>query len=268
MKGCSNIFETIPKLPTLERAVKIELEHAHGQEEQFLRSSTGLCAILKEISREYGQSYFRFLLWNILGDQERLRSIQHNREELILLATDLIHRIECSLDSAPFVLRLCCQYVLQQFNAKFPHSERGKTIVVGGLVILRVICPALVKPELFGFQPHTAKTLQSGVLIAKLVQHAMRGTTFDPQYDQMSYANEFIHDTKHLLEHFLHDFPTASPPANYRQHSVDLSSHRSSLSTQYSSPRMHPARSTGSYPPKKKFSWRSLWSKKTVSTSW
>ncbi|KAF0686642.1 Aste57867_21566 [Aphanomyces stellatus] len=202
-------FDEIPHLRTFERVVKIELENVHGCEEQFLRASTGLSSEMKDLGHKYGQKYFSFLLSSALCSPSRLADL--NRDQVMALATDIVHRMVSSLEKyAPYVLRLSCAYVLEQFEATFPASTRGTTIVVGGSIILRLVCPTLIKPELMGFEPHTPRSLPNAILLAKLLQHAMRGTQFDVASDELYYANQFIADTKDLVAAYLHSFPSTT----------------------------------------------------------
>ncbi|KAH9135160.1 hypothetical protein AeNC1_013054 [Aphanomyces euteiches] len=202
-------YDDIPHLKTFERVVQIELENVQGCEEQFLRSSTGLSSEMKDLGHKYGQKYFSFLLSGALCSSSRLGDL--NRDQVMGLATDIIHRMVSSLDKyAPYVLRLSCAYILEKFEAAFPNSTRGPTIVVGGCIILRIVCPALIKPELMGFEPHTPRTLPNALLLAKLLQHAMRGTVFDMSSDELYYANDFIATTKDLVAGYLRAFPSTT----------------------------------------------------------
>ncbi|RHY09892.1 hypothetical protein DYB36_002836 [Aphanomyces astaci] len=205
--ACISPFDDIPQLKTFERVVKIELDNVHGCEEQFLRSSTGLSSEMKDLGHKYGQTYFSFVLGGALCSSSRLGDL--NRDEVMALATDIVHRMVSSLDKyAPYILRLACAYILREFEVAFPNSTRGTTIVVGGCLILRLICPTLIKPELMGFEAHTPHTLPNAILLAKLLQHAMRGTHFDVASDDMYYANEFVSKTKDLVSAYLGAFPS------------------------------------------------------------
>ncbi|RHY28325.1 hypothetical protein DYB32_006062 [Aphanomyces invadans] len=209
-------FDDIPQLKTFERVVKIELDNVHGCEEQFLRASTGLSAEMKDLGHKYGQAYFSFLLSGALSPSARLADL--TRDEVMDLATDIVHRMVSSLDKyAPYVLRLSCAYILREFEAAFPNSTRGTTIVVGGCIFLRLICPTLIKPELMGFEPHTPRSLPNAILLAKLLQHAMRGTHFDVASDEMYYANSFVAKTKDLVAAYLRAFPSTKNDLNLKK---------------------------------------------------
>ncbi len=199
-------YEAIPQFSKFARAVKLELDCVKDREDQFLRSSTGLSLMIKDLGQQHGREYFRFLFSDALHLSSHLGGM--NRKQVMNLAKDIIHRMVCSLDEhAPFTLRLCCAYILDKFQSSFPLSTHGTTIVVGGAIILRIMCPALIKPELMGFDAHTSQTLPNAILLAKLLQLAMRGATSDAMRVDLHDADDFIQNTKGLMDAYLRKFP-------------------------------------------------------------
>ncbi|OQS07517.1 hypothetical protein THRCLA_00465 [Thraustotheca clavata] len=193
----------IPQFDKFARVVQIELDRVQNEEEQFLRSSTGLSSSMKDLGHSHGRRYFRFLLGDAIASLDGL-----HRDQVIHLARDIIHRMVSSLDDhAPHLLRLCCAYIMDQFNAQFPHSARGPTIVVGGSIVLRIMCPAIIKPDLIGLDAHPPSALPNAILLAKLLQHSMRGTEFDLASDELYFAKDFVFETKDLFAGYLAAFP-------------------------------------------------------------
>ncbi|OQR83002.1 hypothetical protein ACHHYP_15232 [Achlya hypogyna] len=194
----------IPAFDTFARVVSIELDRVAGEEEQFLRSSTGLSSTMKELGHSLGRKYFSFLLGDAVASLGGL-----SRDHVLRLAKDVVHRMVSSLDDhGPYRLRLATAYILDEFTAAFPQSTRGTTIVVGGSVVLRIMCPAIIKPEILGLPPHAPDALPNAVLLAKLLQHSMRGTEFDVASDELYYAADFIRETKDLFAAYLAAFPS------------------------------------------------------------
>lgn len=167
-------LEDIPQFTEFERALRTELTNTHGQEDLFLRSSTGLSALLKEICHDYASGYFYDLvdrtitMFNALPDDEIA---------LIHCADLFMKRLTQSVDVAPFILRNTCQYMLSAFQELHPSNTNSVSIIVGNFIILRILCPILIKPQklLEGLPEHSPQAQKNAIQIAKLLQNALRG---------------------------------------------------------------------------------------------
>ncbi|EQC41581.1 hypothetical protein SDRG_01542 [Saprolegnia diclina VS20] len=254
----------LPSFETFARVVEIELDRVRGEEEQFLRSSTGLSSTMKDLGHTYGRKYFRFLL----GDAVAALGGLH-RDQVLALAKDVVHRMVSSLDDhAPYRLRLSCAYILDEFHAAFPQSVRGSTIVVGGSIVLRIVCPAIIKPELIGLPPHAATALPNAILLAKLLQHSMRGTEFDMASDDLYFAKDFVAETKELFAGYLAAFPSTKKTGP-----IDVDCDDELLDTMVLTVDTRPTRRAStpalesSPSPKRKFSFRKLFRKESSSSA-
>lgn len=193
-------LQEIPQFIEFERAVKNEFEAAGDQEDLILRSSTALSALLKEIVRQHALPYFRY----IIGDA--LERTTRGIDATITCANSLVSRLCKSTDRAPLVLRSVCQYMLDMFQKHFPSSTNGVRIIVGNFLILRILCPMLVKPQLVGLKPHKARTLGGSILLAKLLQHTLRGTPIESLGPQVDVQNAFIKCYTKRMGVFLNGF--------------------------------------------------------------
>jgi len=78
---------------------------------------------------------------------------------------------------------------------------------VGSLLFLRILCPALIKPEMFDFPAHTAQSLPTGVQIAKVLQHTLSGTPVGDSDPAFNDTNDFIYAFHPYVANFLVRFP-------------------------------------------------------------
>ncbi|GLD94288.1 hypothetical protein PINS_up002899 [Pythium insidiosum] len=197
----------MPRLHAFEDAVRKEITAIGGREELFLRTTSELTTLLRDLSHEHGRAYFRYVLRDVFGETSVL--YDGNRlpqSQVLTLAEGILKRMVRAIHYAPIVLRACTQIMLRAFRDAFPSSSDANAvkIVVGGVLFLRVVCPALIKPESFGFRPHTAASLPVGVQLAKLLQSALRGHSTQPEDAQ------FIATFHPFLESFLTRFPQLS----------------------------------------------------------
>lgn len=197
----------LPKLHEFQRAVQMEIAQADGREEMFLRSSSGLSALFKSLGHEHGRPYFRYVLRDVFGDKSTLYHKPATPDQVREYTKSIVQRLIKALQFAPLVLRAACQFVLREFRKAFPQSRQHATIVVGGVVFLRIVCPALIKPEILGFQPHTARSLPSGVQIAKMLQHTLSGNLLSENQPDFALSNVFITTFQPQVASFLDRFP-------------------------------------------------------------
>uniref|UniRef100_A0AAV1TAD3 Ras-GAP domain-containing protein n=1 Tax=Peronospora matthiolae TaxID=2874970 RepID=A0AAV1TAD3_9STRA len=199
----------VPRLRELERAVKAELKDICGREELFLRSTSELTSLVKKLGRTQGRAYFRYVLRNVFGDKSQLYEMHGppSSKQVAEYAKSVIQRLAKAIHFAPLVLRAGCHYMLTEFRKAFPECKHDARIVVGSLLFLRILCPALVKPEMFDFPPHTTRTLPVGVQIAKVLQHTLSGTPIGDSDPTVDDSNAFIRTFQPYVANFLVRFP-------------------------------------------------------------
>ncbi|TMW55926.1 hypothetical protein Poli38472_008574 [Pythium oligandrum] len=194
-------------LRAFEDAVRKELAGLNGQEDLFLRSTSELSTLLRDVSQEHGRSYFRYALREVFGEHSTLYDGGVTHAQVIKYTQSVVKRLARAIHFAPLVLRVCTQLALREFQVMFPSCKHSERIVIGGVLFLRILCPALIKPEMFGFKPHTSKSLPIGVQIAKLLQLALRGTPTDGHQPEDVASNEFIASFHPYIETFFSRFP-------------------------------------------------------------
>ena len=200
----------LPRLHELECAVQAELKDVQGRGELFLRSTSELALLMKTFGRTQGRAYFRYVLRDVFGETSKLYDAREPPSTGLVCAyaKSIIQRLVKAIHFAPLVLRAGCHYMLTEFRKAFPECKQDVRIVVGSLLFLRILCPALIKPEMFDFPAHTAQSLPMGVQIAKLLQHTLSGTPMGDCSDSaVTDSNAFIYAFQPSVASFLVRFP-------------------------------------------------------------
>lgn len=198
----------LPRLHEFEKAMQMEITQADGREEMFLRSSSGLSALFKTLGHEHARPYLRYALRDVFGDKSTLyhRTAITTPAQVREYAQNVIRRLRKALLYAPLVLRAACKFVLREYRKAFPVSTQHTTIVVGGVVFLRLVNPALIKPEMLGFPPHTVRSLPVCVQIAKMLQHTLSGNLLNENAPECALGNVFITQYQPQVASFLEEF--------------------------------------------------------------
>ncbi|CAI5724855.1 unnamed protein product [Peronospora destructor] len=199
----------LPRLYELECAVQAELEDVQGRGELFLRSTSGLTLLMKKLGCTQGRAYFRYVLRDVFGDKSKLYKARGlpSTGQVCAYAKSVIQRLVKAIHFAPLVLRAGCHYMLTEFRKAFPECKHDVRIVVGSLLFLRILCPALIKPEMFDFPAHTAQSLPTGVQIAKILQHTLSGKLVGESDPAFTDSNAFINAFQPYVANFLVRFP-------------------------------------------------------------
>lgn len=198
----------LPRLHELERAVQAEITDVRGREELFLRSTSELTALMKKLGRSQGRAYFRYVLRDVFGEVPTVQARGPPApKQVCAYAKSVIQRLAKAIHFAPLVLRAGCHYMLTEFRKAFPECKHDARIVVGSLLFLRILCPALIKPEMFDFPAHTAQSLPMGVQIAKILQHTLSGTPVGDSDPAFNDSNSFIYAFQPYVANFLVRFP-------------------------------------------------------------
>lgn len=203
----------LPRLHELERAVRHEIQDVQGREELFLRSTSELTELMKKLGRLQGRAYFRYVLREVFGEKSRLYETTGapSASQVCVYAKSILQRLAKAIHFAPLVLRAGCHYMLTEFRKAFPACKQDSRIVVGSLLFLRILCPALIKPESFDFPEHTPQSLAVGVQIAKLLQHTLSGSPVGDNDAGCRDSNAFIQTFQPFVTNFLVQFPQIRP---------------------------------------------------------
>lgn len=127
------------------------------------------------------------------GIQPTQFDIRQNQYELLTRASKVLKSIFASIDNMSPQLRQFCASVKQQVSAKFPDNNADYK-AVGGFLFLRLICPAMVAPQVYGLLPNNPNETSQRyfVLIAKTLQNLANETLPGTNEEFMAPINEFI----------------------------------------------------------------------------
>ncbi|EGD82365.1 hypothetical protein PTSG_03032 [Salpingoeca rosetta] len=145
-----------------------------------------------------------------------------NYKRLLNLINLVWSSIDHSITSVPAELRFVFHHLHRMVAERFPDSGTAPRTAVVGFFFLRLICPAIMGPQLFGLQvnhpeDNTARTL---ILISKVIQNMANGITFGQKEDYMKDLNAFIGENAQAMEQCL--LHLTSPPPSPIMLDIDL----------------------------------------------
>eukprot|EP00054_Salpingoeca_dolichothecata_P023489 m.156743 g.156743 ORF g.156743 m.156743 type:complete len:1139 (-) comp24699_c0_seq7:130-3546(-) len=140
------------------------------------------------------------------------REIQQNWKKLLANTRLVWNSVLHSIQTCPSELKYLFARLRDMVSVKFSSPE-ARQAVIAGFFFLRLICPAIMGPQLFGLQEHhpednTARTL---TLISKTIQNLANGVSFGAKEPYMLPMNEFITENQDRMRQCLEHI--CSPPA-------------------------------------------------------
>ncbi|KAJ5073228.1 ras gtpase-activating protein [Anaeramoeba ignava] len=216
---CKNlifIFEYVqqPILPLLKQLIEAEIKSTTSEAVLFRGKSTAI-KIISEFCGIYGKYFLEMSIKKPLekvieanktleiypGKVESDEQLKENITELIEYSEIMLNQIFESLYFFPIVLRELNYKLFQITAEKFPSS---RYVIVAGLVFLRLICPAIVAPEIFGLasSPPNKDARRALVLISKVIQSIANGMMFDLK-SPMAVCNPLLEKMIPLTKKFM-----------------------------------------------------------------
>jgi dsDNA-binding SOS-regulon protein len=125
-----------------------------------------------------------------------------NTLELWLVAQKMLKVIVDSERAIPVSVRRILRHVNEEIGARYGDLTQYRAI--GGFYFLRLICPALMAPQVYGLleePPHPMAQRQL-ILIAKVIQNLANDTMPGAKEEYMEKLNAFITSNKPTLERF------------------------------------------------------------------
>ncbi|EFC38849.1 rasGTPase-activating protein [Naegleria gruberi] len=119
-----------------------------------------------------------------LKAQQRGESVEENVENILEVLQEFIDCLCDSVQQTPYTFRMYCRYLYEEVGKKFtkPDDDNDeqfdfKYIAVGGFLILRLICPAITSPHLYGLSGSDipADSRRYAIILTKLVQNLANG---------------------------------------------------------------------------------------------
>jgi len=150
-----------------------------------------------------------------------------NQLQLQLLIQKIFGKITTSLDRFPPPLR----YLLYKVHADMQENFSDMShLVMGNLVFLRFLCPALILPQKYGITPDTPhkSTQRTLILMAKVLQNLSNKVEFGNKEAFMAPMNKFITDNIGKVESFFDELgnPVKKPLFGDPKSSIVPNAHR------------------------------------------
>ncbi|KAG5897068.1 hypothetical protein JTB14_025884 [Gonioctena quinquepunctata] len=149
---------------------------------------------------------------------ESLDDACNNAEFLLQILDQVTLSIFMSPDACPRSVRYICGCLQKAVIAKWPDERFVRTRVVSGFIFLRLLCPALLNPRLFGLvseQPSPSAT-RSLIMVAKCLQNLANLVEFGGKEPYMEVVNPFILKNKERMVVFLDQLSMAGDPGEPR----------------------------------------------------
>ena len=203
-----------------EQLVRDMSKSLTGEANLLFRGNTLLTQALEFHMRRLGKEY----LEEILGDKifeineinpdcevdpsriERVEDLPQHWKLLLTLTSELWEIISASANKIPLELRGVLKYVRAVAEDRYGDFLRTVNYTsVSGFLFLRLICPAILNPKLFGLlrdnpRPRAQRTL---TLIAKGLQALANLSSFGKKESWMEHMNRFLAHHRQSFKNFI-----------------------------------------------------------------
>jgi len=145
---------------------------------------------------------------------------QINTLELWLVAQKLFSGMVKAKSSVPSEVRLLLRHVQTEVASKF--SEQAAHKAMGGFLFLRLLCPSLMAPQVYGLlkAPPNTMAQRQLILLAKVMQNLANDTLPGKKEGYMQRLNEFITSNQDRLRSFYADLIAHAEDGPHRRPSV------------------------------------------------
>ncbi|KNC46799.1 Ras GTPase-activating protein 3 [Thecamonas trahens ATCC 50062] len=132
---------------------------------------------------------------------------------LTALVEDIVESVLESAPKLPSPFKHVFAHLVEAVKAQFPGDDIVPYTVVSAFLFLRIICPAILGPKLFGLMPDHPQPRQSRTLtlVAKTLQNLANLVHFGPKEPFMSPMNAIIDSFLDDMREFLTAVSTPDP---------------------------------------------------------
>lgn len=134
--------------------------------------------------------------------------------KLKTVTREVWHAIQHSAADVPSHLRVVFNKLQALVLSQWPESQAARVSVVTGFFFLRLMCPAILGPQLFGLQHHypegnTARTL---TLVSKCIQNLANSVPFGLKEPYLVPMNSFLESNRASMAACIETLATPSAP--------------------------------------------------------
>lgn len=128
-----------------------------------------------------------------------------NQNRLQAHVSHVLSVIFASVPDCPPVLRYIYHCLQKKVGLKWPEDDSVTIRAISGFLFLRFVCPALLKPQLFGLvtEPPSPVADRALKLVTKTIQNLANLVGFKTKESFMLYLNAFIKDHMPLMRRFV-----------------------------------------------------------------
>ncbi|GAM22712.1 hypothetical protein SAMD00019534_058870, partial [Acytostelium subglobosum LB1] len=137
--------------------------------------------------------------------------VKKNGKTLLKYVREMSRAIFASIDRCPKPMRQIFSAIQSKVRLRYPSDEITKYTAVGGFIFLRLMCPAIMAPKLFGLtlDHPNIKTTRTLILVAKSLQNLANLVEFsDYKEDFMKDMNLFVADNIGTMKTFINTLST------------------------------------------------------------
>lgn len=179
-------------------AISREVETTPSNETLFRESNVQTELMFGYFYTERGKVYLNHLLKPLVTAIQRYTSIQsnpttpHNKQFQTTILEQLPSLVDrfTVIDQVPLEFQRVFRQMKKQMNIKFPNANTQYIII--SLLFLRVICPAIIMPDLIDIVVPATYNKSFAVVTAKVLQTLANGVTYDDNDPNMSVYNSFL----------------------------------------------------------------------------
>lgn len=140
---------------------------------------------------------------NVNAEKEKI--LQQNKTRILEIIKKLLNLLEESITNLPSTLKLLYNNLQKMVIKKFPESPEVRYSVVSSFFFLRLVCPALLNPKLFGlYHIHVQNEAKRRLtLVAKIFQSFANLNEFGEKEKWLITLNPFIVENIPRMKKFL-----------------------------------------------------------------
>ena len=135
-------------------------------------------------------------------------NVAENVKVLTSIIQEVLDSITGSLEVCPMSFRIVCSYLYKYCEAKFPYQTLQ---IIGGFIVLRFFCAALVTPESNGLveESPSLDSRRILILVSKTIQNLSNHASFRETF--MDALNNFLDSNQHKMNFFLQEVCKVPP---------------------------------------------------------
>mmetsp|Transcript_19695 Transcript_19695/g.75550 ORF Transcript_19695/g.75550 Transcript_19695/m.75550 type:complete len:805 (-) Transcript_19695:72-2486(-) len=216
----------------INAALTYQIHKTTTGETLFREMSFGSRLLSTYLELEAGKKYLKLALHSLVNSVAKIDlgslevnpsnvdnrvDISENLSKVFALSQAFLDHILNTGNQCPLLFREALAHTKQQVDEVYPNMTNA---VVGGLMFLRYLCPAIVSPQKFALLPRAPDPTKQRalILISKLLQSVSNGVEFDgSKEDYTQKLNPFIKRNRLYVDVFFDNLTRPDSIAKQRE---------------------------------------------------